>query len=351
MDFYKRAESKDLRWLLLIGAAAGTAALGFVPSGAWLAIAKDGDPAALLMAYALKQALTVLLLCAVPALWARLGHRMSYWSLVGLSAIAFGIGFWITKDARTALYTLLLVALPGVGLFALQKLLLNNFRTVLYESVIVLLALFGYVCLPDLIANGDAYLPFRTVIGAYERLAGEMQTVLASMGGTLPYGDLSALAEMAAEYRLNAEVFGVPVLMIPAMAAGLSNVLLSHLMNRRGGAELTQLPPFAQWRCSRTFVIAAAVFGIVSFFLRFTGWYGMEALAGAASILWRFPCALAGLCAIRRLSLRVHKGWIFAIACCIAAAIPMMSLPVLALLGMLSSMRKQTNVGEDGTKL
>ena len=350
MDFYKRSESKNLHWLLLIGAVAGTAALGFVPSGAWLALSAEDDPVLLLAVYALKQTLTVLLLCAVPALWARLGHRTSAWSLLGLSAIAFGIGLLITRDAKMALYTLLFIALPGVGLYGLQKLRLSNFQTVLYESVIVLLALFGYVCLPELIANGDAYLPFRTVIGAYERIVKEMQAVFASAEGTLPYADFSSLADLTAEYRLNAEVFGVPILMIPAMTAGLSNVLLSHLMNRHGGAELRTLPPFAEWRCSRTFVIAVAVFAIAAYFLSLTGRNGMEALAGAASMLWRFPCALAGLCAVRRLSLRVHKGWIFVIVCCVSAAVPIMSLPALALVGMLSSMRKRTNVGEDGLK-
>ena len=350
MESYKRTESRDLRWLLLLGAAAGTAALCFVPSGAWLAVSNDGDPFALLTVCALKQLLTVMLLCGVPALWARFAHRTSVWSLLGLSALAFVIGLWITKDARSALYTLLLAALPGAGLFGLQKLKLNNFRTVLYESVIILIALFGYVCLPHLIESGDAYLPFRSVIGAYERILKETESMLASAGGILPFEEFSALTELVSEYRLNAEVFGIPVLMIPAMTAALVNVLLSHLLNLRGGAELTALPPFAEWRCSRTFVIAVAVFGLVFYFLRYTGWNGTEALAGAASMLWRFPCGLAGLCAMRRLSLRVHKGWIFVIVCCAAAALPIMALPVLALIGTLTSLRKQTNVGEDGTK-
>lgn len=339
----------DLRWLLLIGAAAGTVALGFVPSGAWLRLPADGDPVTLLTVYFLKQVLTVLLLCAVPALWARLAHRTTVLALLGLAALAYGFGFWLTKDVVQALYPLLLVALPGAGLYGLQRLQLNNFRTVLYESVLLLIALFGYVCLPYLIAQGDAYVPFRSVIGAYEQIIKEMQAAMAPTEDALAGYDAS-LTNLIAEYRLNAEAFGVPVLMLPAMAAGLSNVLFSHLFNRHGGAALTKLPPFAAWRCERPFVIAVALFGLVTYFLQYTGWNGMEALAGVGSMLWRFPCALAGLSTIRWISLRARKGWIFAIVCCAAATMPMLSLPVLAILGMLSSMRKRTN-GEDGTQL
>ena len=341
----------DLRWLLLIGAAAGTVALGFVPSGAWLRLPADGDPVTLLTVYFLKQVLTVLLLCAVPALWARLAHRMSAWTLAALALLAFGVGFWTEGDAVSALYTVLFLALPGVGLYVLQKLCLNNFRTVLYESVILLIALFGYVCLPDLVRNGDAYLPFRTVIGAYERLLKETQAMLAPVGTALPFADLSSATELIADYRLNADTIGVPVLMMPAMAAGLSNVLLSHLLNRRGGAALKMLPPFAEWRCERRFVIAAALFGIVTFLLRFTGWNGTEALANIGALLWRLPCALAGLCTARRLSLRVKKGWIFVIVCCAAALLPTVGLSILAMLGMISTLLIRRNVGEDGTKL
>ena len=350
MDDYQSEQTKDLRWLLLLAAAAGTVALGFVPSAAWLPLGSDSDPVTLLFTYAVKQVLTAALLCAVPALWARLAHRTSYWSLVGLAALAYGVGYWVTKDAVQALYTLLLLAVPGAGLYALQKLKLNNFRTVLYHSALLLIALFGYVCLPDLIASGDAYVPFRTILGAYEQWMQQTQTLLALSEDLPLYEDFAALMELLNTYRLNAEAFGVPVLMIPAMAAGLSNVLLSHLMNRRGGADLVALPPFSEWRCERVFVVAAGLFAIVTFFLQYTEWNGTEALAGVGSMLWRLPCALAGLCALLRLSLRLKKRWIYVIVCCVSAAMPLMAVSMLAIVGMLASLRKQTNVGEDGTQ-
>ena len=350
MEFYNREQGNDRRWLLLLAAAAGTVALGFAPGAAWLNAANDGEPALLLGAWGLKQLLTVLLLLIVPALWARLAQRTSILSLLGLSTLAYGVGFWVTKDAVQALYTLLLVALPGVGLFALQKLNCTNFRAVLYESAIILLALFGYVCLPDLIRNGDAYLPFRAVLRAYEQLLGQSLTALGISESSALYAEYQTVIDLLSAYRLNAEAFGVPLLMIPAMAAGLSNVLFSHLFNRRGGATLPKLPPFSEWRCERPFVIGAALFGIVTFFLQYTNRNGMEALAGVGSLLWRMPCALAGLSAARRLSLRAKKTWLFVIVCCVSATTPLMSLPMLAILGMLASLRKRTNVGEDGTQ-
>ena len=350
MDTFDREQEKDRRWLLLLGAAAGTAALGFVPSAAWLAV-PDGDASSLLFASAAKQVLTGMLLFAVPALWARLAHRTSIWSLIGLCAVAYGVGYFVSKDSVQALYTLLLCALPGVGLYALQRLGLNNFRTVLYHSAIVLIALFGYVCLPDLIANGDAYLPFRALIGAGERVVRETLDLLGTTEGAALYSDYATFLDLLSAYRLNAESFGVPLLMIPAMTAGLSNVLLSHLMNRGGEVKLNKLPPFAQWRCERVFVIAASVFAVLTFFLQYTEWNGTAALAGVGSMLWRMPCGLAGLCAMRALSIRVKKGWLFVIVCCASATMPLMALPLFAVIGMLASLRNRTNVGEDGTQL
>ncbi len=327
-----------LPWTLL--AALGTVLLAFAPSAAWLS-GFDGT----LFAYGMKQAATVLLLLIVPSLWARSAQCVSAWALVPLAALAYGCGLWITKDAAEALYTLLLIALPGAGLYALERMKRSNFRAVLYLTVLTLIALFGYVCLKDLIRNGDAYLPFKRVIALYEQVLREAEQLLGA--GEEP----SALMELLTEYRLSANEIGVPILLLPSMAAGLSNVLFSHLWNRRGGADLKPLPAFCEWRCERPFVIAMTALAILGMLLELTGWNGMIALAGAASMLWRFPCALAGLCAARRLSLRVKKGWIFAIVCAGAATMPTVGLLMLAVLGMVASLRKQTNVGEDGTRI
>ena len=345
MESVNRSERTDPKGLWLLLAALGTALLAFAPSGAWLPVSDAMPPQRALLLYAVKQAATVLLLLVVPALWARSAHRVSVWTLAALAALAYGCGYWITKDAASALYTLLLIALPGVGLYALERMKRPNFRTVLYLSILVLIALFGYVCLNDLIKNGDAYLPFKRVITIYEQLTRETEQLLGAGE------DPTILSELVSEYRLNAGAIGIPALLLPSMAAGLSNVLFSHLFNRRGGAELTTLPPFSEWRCERPFTIAITVFALVTSLLQLTELNGMEALAGVGSMLWRFPCALAGLSAVRRLSLRAKKGWVFAIVCVGAATVPIAGLPMLAIIGMFASLRKRTNVGEDGTRI
>lgn len=348
MDFYKRPQTNTPERLWLLCAAIGTLLLVFVPSAAWLNPPADGDPYALLSAYLLKQILAVALLLIVPALWARAAHAFGLWTLIALSALAFGFGFFLTRDAAAALYALLLAALPGAGLYVLQRLKLSNFRTVLYASVALLFALFGYVCLKDLIENGDAYLPFKTVISAYERMAQSFAPYFTAESGEVD-ARYTAILDIVASYRLNAYAIGIPILAAPAMCAGLSNVLFSHLLNRRGGAELTALPPFAQWRCERPFVYAATALTIVSYVLAMMNVNGMDALSAVAMLVWRLPCALAGLATVYGIATKLKKRWIFVIVCCGALTLPTFGLTMLSLIGMIASLRKPMNDGKDGT--
>lgn len=322
--------------LILLGAAVGTALLAFVPSAAWLDLPVDGDPYALFSAYLLKESLTVILLLIVPALWAHSGHRFGAWAILALSALAFGAGYLFTRDVKAGLYTLLLIALPGAGLWALEKLHLNNFRTVLYTSVLNLFALFIYVCLPDLLLNGNAYLPFRTVIEVYTRIVRDAEPALALLND----GSFENLMELLTEIKLESEQLGIPALVIVSMTAGLSNVLFSHLFNTRKEVLLPALPPFSEWRCERMYVYIATGFALVTYGLAMFSVNGMETLSSVAMLLWNMPCALAGLAGVRRLALRAKKGWIFFIVCAGLAMVPSFGLTLLAMLGMISSLRK-----------
>ena len=78
---------------------------------------------------------------------------------------------------------------------------------------------------------------------------------------------------------------------------------------------------------------------------------GMAALSGVASLIWRFPCALAGLSAVYGFCAQLHKKWIFVIVCCAAAAVPNLVPTMLAIIGMLASLRKPTTDRTDGTTL
>lgn len=341
MDTYHQTKPKNLRWLFALGAAAGTFLLVFVPGGWWLTGAQKPDE--ILTAIFTKQLFTVLLLLIVPALWARMAYSVTPWTLVFLTGIAFGFGLLLSNDWTTALYATLLAALPGVGLYVLQRLKLSNFRTVLYESFLILIALFGYTCLPDLIRNGDAYRPVKWILGLYTQTLDEMGASFYELGAT----DLLTTAlDSVNLLRMNAETIAVPMLLNASMAAALSNVLFSHLFNRKGGADLTALPRFEDWRCERWYVILIAVFSLVMLLLRLFGVKSADALSSVADVLWRMPCALAGLCTVRKLGIYSRKGWIFWIAIAMLVTLPPIALLILTVVGMLSSLRPIKRDGE-----
>ena len=349
MEFCKQRESTARFWLPALGAAAGAMLLVFVPGDTWLAVTETTAPDVSLRICLLKQALTVLLLLIVPALWARTAQIGSPWMLLFLSGITVGFGMILFADLRRALYAAMPVVIPGVGLYALQRLKLSNFRTVLYESFLVLVGVFGLVCLPDLLASGDAYAQARWIASLYGQVT-ESLTQNASLAQGSAASLMNEWKELIDAYRRNADMICVPILMVPAMTAGLMNTLFSHRLNRKGGAALSPLPRFEDWRCERWYVIGVAVFSIVTMLLRLTGSQNANALAGVAEIAWRMPCSLAGLAAVRRLSRRANRTWPFTAACIGTALLPGIFLMLLTLLGMLSSLRRRTDVGEDGIR-
>lgn len=343
MEYCDQTKSRDLRWLLALGAAAGTFLLIFVPSDRWLN--GGAAPGNALTAALLKLILTVVLLTIVPALWARLAQRVSPWTLVFLSGLAYGSGVLLSGDAISALYAAALVVLPGLGLYALHRMRLSNFRTVIYESFLILAGMFVCACLSDLIREGDAYRSAKQILALYEETLAGLNLEFAEIGGSEL---LSTAQELVRMLKLSAEMIAVPMMLSAAMVAGLSNTLFSHLLNRRGGAVLTELPRFEDWRCERWYVIMIAIFSIVTATLSFSGVQAAMSLTPVAEVLWRMPCTLAGLCTIRKIGLRIGRGWILWIAVAMLIVLPPITGMILTLLGMLSSLRNRTNVGEDG---
>lgn len=344
METCNRTQSNDRLWLILF-AALGTFLLAFVPSGAWLKGAQTA--AETLSAGFIKQMLTVLLLCVVPSVFARLAFRISPWTLLGLAAFAFGCGVLVTGDPKDALYTALLCALPGAGLWGLLRLKLSNFKTVIYESFVILAALFGFVCLKDLIRTGDAYASYKALVRLYEQVLRETMTAVAGPDGDALVKEMTSAVDV---FRTNAESYCVPLLLMPAMAAALSGTLLSHLYNRNGGAYLTPLPRFREWRCERRYVLLCAGFLLVTLFLSMAGVRAADALSGVAGVMWRLPCTLGGLCAVRRIGLLTGRNWIFWIAVGFLVLLPPAAGMGLSLIGLLSALRKPMNVGEDGKR-
>jgi len=345
MEFCNRTKSTDRIWLSLSAAALGTLALAFVSSDAWLG--GMTQPAAMLLASFVKQLLTVMLLLIVPSLTAWLAHRMSPWAILGLIVFAFGAGLLVTGNLTDALYTTALCALPGAGLYGLQRLKLSNFRTVIYASFVNLAALFIFVCLRDLIRSGDAYASYKQLVGAYGDLMNRLALSADPTGGLGLSTDSETIVKML---RVNADAYCVAILLVPAMTAGLSNVLFSHLFNRRGDADLVKLPPFSEWRCERGYVIFAGVFLLATMMLGMFGWHTADALSGIAAVMWRMPCMLGGLCAARRLGARFRRMWIFWVSIALLVTLPLAAGVMLTLLGFMAALRKPMNAGEDGER-
>lgn len=343
MDTCNRTQSADRLWPYLIAAALGTFLLAFVSSGVWPGGA--GTPETTLSAVVARHLLTVLLLLIVPAVWARIALLRSPWMLALLAAFTFGCGLVLTGDPKEAAYTLLLCALPGVGLWGLFRLKLSNFRTVIYGSFVILAALYGFVCLKDLIRSGDAYASYKYVVGLYGEAAARADLSAYGESGKQLAEEAAAFVDL---FRANAESFCVPLLLLPSMAAALSNVLFSHLFNRRGGAALTPLPHFSEWRCERWYVLLTAAFLLAVMLLGLCGVRAADALSDVAGLLWRMPCTLGGLAAVRRLAVLSGRKWIFWAAVVLLVLLPPVTSMLLSLLGLMTAMRRPGNVGEDG---
>ena len=340
MEACNRSKLNDLRWLFTFGAAAGTLLLVLIP--AW--DPRPELPGEELMLLLLKALLTLVLLTVVPSLWARSAATVSPWMLPVFAALSFSCGMLVFRDVKTAAFAALLCTLPGVGLYALQKLLISNFQTVLYGSFVILAALYCRFCLPGLLETGDGYAWFRNAFGLFGKSLESAGILEAGFAGM----KLSDVIEL---YRDNAEAICVSLMLTGGMAASLSNTLLSHLYNRKGGATLTPLPRFAQWRCERWYVIFSAVLAIGTFLLSMFGWETANALSSAADVLWRMPCMLAGLCAVRDAGLRMNRGWIILIAVGMLVMLPSVGGILLVVLGMLASLRKPLNTGKNGGRL
>ena len=67
--------------------------------------------------------------------------------------------------------------------------------------------------------------------------------------------------------------------------------------------------------------------------------------------MWRMPCMLGGLCALRRLGVRYKRMWIFWVSIALLITLPPAASVMLTLLGFLSALRKPMNAGEDGERI
>lgn len=292
----------------------------------------------LLAGIVLRTLLFVPLWMIVPSLWARAAHTAQPVILALLSLVAFGTGFLLTRSAPEALYDLALIAPAGILLYVMQRWKLSNFRIVLYGSVALLFGLFVRVSVPTLLSDGDAFLPMRDAVAAYRVLWNEAvadPTVMRALSGAgMP---AEQLGETLTALKLNAEQYLIGILYYPAAIAALSNCLMSHLYNRRGGAELVKLKPFSEWRVEPAYVYGTLALTAVAYVLTFAGvGYGV-ALTQLAFAVWTLPMSLAGLCTLKRW-LKGRPG-VFALACVGTALLYTVLGQMLAIVGFMGFMQ------------
>ena len=285
-----------------------------------------------LVDFVLKAITVVPLLCVVPALWSRIAWRMNPAVIGLLSVIAFVTGFVCTGSAREGLYAMLFIAPTGAVVHLMQRAGYSNFRVVFYGSILILTGLFARICLPSLVAEGDAFLPLRNLAAAYE-------TEWNYMAQSITGGDESRMesallfSDMLKEMRLYPEISTLQILYYPAALAALANGLLSHLFNRDGSAQLVKLPPFEDWQVDPAYFYGSLALTILSYILSMTGASYGVGLMQVAYAIWLLPMSLAGLSAVKYWTKR--RPWVFILTCVLTGTMFSLFAQILAVFGML----------------
>ncbi len=286
----------------------------------------------------------VLLLAVAAALWSRCAWTLGVTSLLGLAVFTFALGYLATSDLLGALWLLLLIGIPSVGLYTMQRCKLNNFRIVIYGTFLTLIALFCYVCLPSLLAEGDAFLPFRSLIGQYAAGIEESKSILIE-SGLFTEATVQDTLDTLTDYKLGAEQFSISVLLYPAMLCALTNCLLFHLFNRDKSAAVLPLPKFADWRVERWFSFSVTIVVLVCLVLSMVGVTFATALSNVFYLLWLYPLALGGLCAVKRLA---KRRWVFPVVLVLGIVLFTILGPVLAFVGLFADTYERIRSNREG---
>lgn len=297
------------------------------------------DALGLLGTVFVRTVLFVTLLCVTPALWARSAWRWHPAVLAGLSVIAFAVGTLLGGPLQGLYITGMIVPI-GIALYVAQRFRVSNFKLVFYGSILILLGLFLLICVPTMISDGDAFLPMRNVVDAY-RVIWETSSadVLAVDSSQMAKTLTENVSAMLLDYKMNANEYLISFLYVPSAIAALLNTLLSHAFNRKGGAELKPLPPFADWMVEPTYFYGALAFLVITGFVSMFGSETAIGLSQTAFILWVMPMGLLGLCTVH--SWTKSKGWILVLVIVGTIVMLPMSLWALTVIGIFGFMRNR----------
>ncbi|MBR0081154.1 MAG: DUF2232 domain-containing protein [Clostridia bacterium] len=298
--------------------------------------------------FLLRVILFVPLFAVTPALWARSAWRTHPAVLAALALLAFAVGA-VFGGAMQGLYALGLIAPAGVFWYAAQRAKLTNFKTVFYGSIVLLLGLFIRISGPAMASDGDAFLPMRSFMAVYLQDWNEMTAAIEAEGvSAVDAAMMQSLSEILQDLKLNAEEYMIELLYYPAAFAALTSALLSHAFNRKGGAELPPLPPFADWMVERSYIYGVLVLTVAAYGMVLGNVSIGNALLRITYVIWVLPLALAGLCTVKRWTKR--RPWIFAIVLAVSISLLGQSFMVLSMVGMVGFFQKQLEQRMQGRK-
>ncbi|MCL2670714.1 MAG: DUF2232 domain-containing protein [Clostridiales bacterium] len=276
-------------------------------------------------------------LLLVPAILVFAAYRTKAWSLLLFAVLALGAGAARCLYLVESIYPLLLVLIPTLALYALQKYRFGNFLCTFYGSIIFFAVFFGVVCLPSMIAGGGMYghvTPWAERMLSWAR-EGLGQLILFDPANARFYREyLSALPPAKELVQLL-----LPVLYAVAALCALSNTLFMHALNgRKKRAELCPLHKFGTWRCPRPILHALLGLLVVSVILMFLELDGATAFIGIAQLLFLLPTGLVGLSMLWHMTDK--KRWLFVVFCVGLALLPSFVLYLLSFLAILGSSRR-----------
>ena len=293
-----------------------------------------------LLGFILRIAAVVPLLCVTAAFWSRAAWATGPLMLAILTGLSYGAGLMFEKSYTGALYYVGMIAPAGIILYYLQRYQFSNFYTVFYLSIAFLAGLFIRVSLPSLIENGDAFLPMKDMVEAYRTLWE------ASAEGLLSEEMISAMKETLTELKLGSDQYLIELLYYPSAFAALANVLLSHLLNRNGGAILVPLPSFEEWTVERGYVYGSLILTVISYILALSKVRYGSGLLQIAYLVWMLPMSLAGLCYLKKRT--KGKTWLFVLLTILSISMYSIFGWALSLMGMIGFFRKEQERRQGG---
>ena len=271
--------------------------------------------------------LFLVFMAVTPALWAAAAFK-SRPAVLGLLTLgSLGYGLLMGYGLVSSLLSTGFIAPAGILLYLLQKYRFGNFQTVMYTSVVLCFGLFLVISAPSLIGGGGAYDLIRQAMLESAELLKESEYMYA----------------LAREIANSVEDVALAYYYILSAFFALSNRLFLQAFNKKGDMDLCPMGPFGSWCAPARYVNFSCILMLVSTLLMyFSSWSYAVILGNISYVLCVLPLALTGanvLYALLGKKLQGKKR--NAVFILLLAALTVMSIFVLAMLGFFAGMRRR----------